>query len=361
MTIIGVAGCSALLLTGFGVRDSVNDIVDKQFGELYTYDLVFILNQEDVFYKDTSLVSLVEDENRISFYMLCLQETGKIYFQNEKQDLTICVPENNDLFPEFTELRNRFTHEHYPLTDDGVVLTEKMCEEMKIHVGDTVILEDSQGRQREASVTAITENYVYSFAYMTPEYYEELFRHTPSFTTLLCKQSPSSELTDKEITSAFLEDQHVLYGRSVNSLKESFDDSIRSINGVIYVLIIAAGLLCIVVLYNLINVNICERRKELATLRVLGFYKKETRNYIFRETNILSFLGAVVGLIVGIWLHGFVIRTVEVNHIIFGREIRPVSFLIALGISVIFTMIVNLIMRHSINSTDMVEAMKAND
>ena len=354
MTMIGVAGCSALLLTGFGVRDSVNDIVDKQFGELYQYDLMYVLDREDSIRTDDELSGILNDRDRIRSFLLSAQETGKIYFGKDRQELTLFVPEDPDLFPSFTVLRDRSSHEEYSLAGDSVILTEKMCEEMKIRPGDTVLLEDSDGHQKEVSVSAIAENYVSSFAYMTRECYVTLFQHAPDFTTLLC-------ISEQDDSSAILSDPHVLFGRSVSSLKESFSDSIRSINGVIAVLILAAGLLCIVVLYNLINVNICERRKELATLRVLGFYKKETRSYIFRETNILSFLGSLAGLLIGIWLHGFVVRTVEVNHIMFGREIKPLSFVIALAISVVFTLIVNVIMRKSVNNTDMVEAMKAND
>ena len=354
MTMIGVAGCSALLLTGFGIRDSVNDIVDKQFGELYQYDLMYVLDKEDSLREDTELSNILNDRQLISSFLLSAQETGKIYFGKDRQELTIFVPEDPDLFPTFTVLRDRKSHEEFPLADGSVILTEKMCEEMKIRAGDTVLLEDSDGHQMQVIVSAIAENYVSSFAYMTRECYEELFQHAPDFTTLLC-------ISEQDVSSKILSDPHVLFGRSVSSLKESFSDSIRSINGVIAVLILAAGLLCIVVLYNLINVNICERRKELATLRVLGFYKKETRSYIFRETNILSFLGSLAGLLIGIWLHGFVVRTVEVNHIMFGREIKPLSYVIALAISVVFTLIVNVIMRKAVNSTDMVEAMKAND
>ena len=361
MTMIGVAGCSALLLTGFGIRDSVNDIVDKQFGELYQYDLMFVLDREDSCLKDADLAALLNDRQMIRSYMLSSQETGKIYFGKNRQELTLFVPENPDLFPEFTVLRSRTTHETYALSQDSVILTEKLCEEMKIHPGDTVLLEDADGHQMNVTVSAVAENYVSSFAYMTPECYEALFHHSPEFTSLLCISAQDPASYEKDPASEILSDPHVLFGRSVSSLKDSFSDSIKSINGVIAVLILAAGLLCIVVLYNLINVNICERRKELATLRVLGFYKKETRTYIFRETNILSFLGSLAGLVIGIWLHGFVVRTVEVNHIMFGREISPLSYVIALAISVVFTLIVNLIMRRSVNSTDMVEAMKAND
>ncbi len=368
MTIIGVAGCSALLLTGFGIKDSVNDIIDKQYGQIDKYDLIFAMDEEDSLTNDESLNHTINDKDIISEYLSVSQETGKVYYGKEKQEINIFVPQDTEKFADFTTLRTRSGHDSIMLSDDSIVLTEKLCEEMGINIGDSVTLEDSEGHQATITVSAITENYVSSYAYLTPKTYTACFSSEPEYTNLLCKLTAEENADSdtilelaNEATSKIMASSHILYGRSVASLKDTFSDSIQSINGVIYVLIIAAGLLCIVVLYNLINVNICERRKELATLRVLGFYKSETQNYIFRETNILSFLGALVGLVLGIWLHSVVVKTIEVNHIMFGREIKPLSYIIALAISVVFTLLVDLIMKRPINKTDMVEAMKAND
>ncbi len=368
MTIIGVAGCSALLLTGFGIKDSVNDIIDKQYGQIDKYDLIFAMDEEDSLTNDESLNQTINDKGIISEYLSVSQETGKVYYGKEKQEINIFVPQDTEKFADFTTLRTRSGHDSIMLSDDSIVLTEKLCEEMGINIGDSVTLEDSEGHQATITVSAITENYVSSYAYLTPKTYTACFSSEPEYTNLLCKLTAEENADSdtvlelaNEATSKIMASSHILYGRSVASLKDTFSDSIQSINGVIYVLIIAAGLLCIVVLYNLINVNICERRKELATLRVLGFYKSETQNYIFRETNILSFLGALVGLVLGIWLHSVVVKTIEVNHIMFGREIKPLSYIIALAISVVFTLLVDLIMKRPINKTDMVEAMKAND
>ena len=367
MTIIGVAGCSALLLTGFGIKDSVNDIVDKQFGEIYKFEFLFSADKESSFAEGSSLYKILSDKTKIASYCSVCQETGKIYAGNEKQEITLFSPEDLSDLDEFIEIRSRKSAKKIELTENGIILTEKICEEMNIKKGDTITLENEKGVQTEAVVIDIAEFYVSSMAFMTPEFYEKSFSSKPEFTKLLCTM-PDNGLTDTEksefssaILTEVMSDSHILYGRSTQSLKDSFSDSIKSINGVVYVLIAAAGLLCIVVLYNLTNVNICERKKELATLRVLGFYKNETQNYIFRETNILSFLGALVGLLLGIWLHQIVVKTVEVNHIMFGREIKPLSYLIALAISVVFTLCVDLIMKRPINKTDMVEAMKAND
>ena len=208
-------------------------------------------------------------------------------------------------------------------------------------------------------VCGITENYVSSYAYLSEEAYRTAFGEAPDYKTLYCLLADGAD-TDA-VTASVMASHAAVYAYSVATLRQSFSDSIRSINGVVWVLILAAGLLCAVVLYNLINVNICERRRELATLRVLGFHKYETERYIFRETNILSAIGALLGLVLGIWLHAFVVRTVEVDMVMFGRKINPLSFVLAFLITMIFTVLVDQIMRRQIRRIDMVEAMKANE
>ena len=171
----------------------------------------------------------------------------------------------------------------------------------------------------------------------------------------------NEKLDAEKLTSELIACGSVLYAYSSETVTSSFSESIKSIDGVVVVLIIAAGLLCIVVLYNLTNVNICERRKELATIRVLGFHEREVENYIFRETNTLSVIGTLLGLLIGVWLHSFIVRTVEIDMVMFGRSIYFTSFLYSFGISMVFTFIVNCIMRRQIKKVDMVEAMKANE
>ena len=358
MTIIGVAGCSALLLTGFGIKDSVNDIVNKQFGEIDKYDLIFNMDKESSI-NDDALNSILNDDSKIKSYTTASLETGKIYSGSDNEEVTIFVPNEVDKISDYLTLRHRKDGSDVSYPDNGAVLTEKMCENLGIKAGDTVKIEDEDGHQGEIYVADIVENYVDSYAYITEETYNNVFGKNPSYTTILSKIADDSDY--EETTTEVLLNSHIVYGRSVFSLKDTFSDSIQSINGVVWVLIVAAGLLSIVVLYNLTNVNICERRKELATLSVLGFTKRETENYIFRETNILSFIGAVVGIFIGILLHSVVVKTVEVNGIMFGRDISFLSFVLALAISIVFTLIVDLIMKKPISKIDMVEAMKAND
>ena len=357
MTVIGVAGCSALLLTGFGLKDSISDIVDKQYGQINAYDFVMVVEDESAT-GDNALLDVLDDTQKLSEWMPYAEETGYLV-EDIDEKLSIVVPEDTTRSGQFISLRDRTSGEEYEISEDGVVMTEKLCESYGIKAGDTVTLKDEDGNKAEVTVTAVCENYISSYAYMSLETYKKLFGGEPEFIMVMCNLSDGEELS--EITAGLLENSNVLYINSAQTLKESFADSIKSINGVIYVLILSAGLLCIIVLYNLTNVNICERKKELATTRVLGFHKRETQNYIFRETNILSFFGGFVGLFLGLWLHSFVIKTVEVEMVMFGRQVYFTSFLYAMAITVVFTLLVNLILRRQINKIDMVEAMKANE
>lgn len=355
MTVIGVAGCSALLVTGFGLRDSINDIVNKQFGEIYLYQMNVLTGGEML---SDDLVKYLDDKEVFDGWLPYSDESGKVMANGKSESANIEVPSDVSDFGSFISLRNRKTKEKLTLSDDGAVLTEKLCETLGVTVGDSVTLQNSDGREAEMKVIGITENYLTSFAYVAPGGYANAFGKSADFRYLLCRVGNAA--TDA-VSEKLLGFDNVLYVNASQSLKDNFADSIKSIDGVIFVLILSAGLLCMVVLYNLTNVNICERRKELATIRVLGFHPGEVSRYIFRETDALSFIGSAAGLFAGIWLHSFVVRTVEVDQVMFGRSIYPLSFVFALAISLLFTFIVDLIMRKQIRSVDMVEAMKSND
>ena len=355
MTVIGVAGCSALLVTGFGLRDSINDIVNKQFGEIYLYQMNVLTDGEMI---SDDLVNYLDDKEVFDGCLPYSDESGKVMANGKSESANIEVPSDVSDFGSFISLRNRKTKEKLTLSDDGAVLTEKLCETLGVTVGDSVTLQNSDGREAEMKVIGITENYLTSFAYVAPGRYANAFGKSADFRYLLCRVGNAA--TDA-VSEKLLGFDNVLYVNASQSLKDNFADSIKSIDGVIFVLILSAGLLCMVVLYNLTNVNICERRKELATIRVLGFHPGEVSRYIFRETDALSFIGSAAGLFAGIWLHSFVVRTVEVDQVMFGRSIYPLSFVFALAISLLFTFIVDLIMRKQIRSVDMVEAMKSND
>lgn len=358
MTIIGVAGCSALLVTGFGVKDSVNDIVDKQFYDINKYDILLLADSKDILSTDKQTSAIMNDKSIIKDYNYLTMEEGKVIKEKNSQ-VNIFVLDDCLAIDKYINLKERITSKKLNLEDDGVILTEKLCEELGVKVGDYIEIENSQGINGKVKVTAITENYVKSYAYMSTDTYYQTFNTQVEFKMLIANLINKDDLTD--VVSKILESKHIIYTRTNASIKDNFSKSIKSINGVILVLILAAGLLCIVVEYNLTNVNICERKKELATMRVLGFHKTEVETYIFKETDLLSLFGSLVGLILGFYLHKFVVKTVEVNQIMFGRKIHFTSYLISIVIVIVFTILVNQVMRKNIRKIDMVDAMKASE
>ena len=359
MTIIGMAGCSALMLTGFGLRDSINDIVHKQFGEIDLYQMSVMIDDQDAPQVSSDLKSILSDSQRVVSYLPYHSETGRVESAEEGESVTLAVPQNVDEFKDYIVLRSRKSGEALDLSQDGAVLTEKLCENLGVSVGDSVTLENEDGKRATLRVNGIAENYISSYAFMSPETYQNAFGGECSYTTLLCLTADDVDMD--ALLSDTMKCDHVVYVSASSTLMGTFDDSVKSIDSIVWVLILSAGILSMVVNYNLTNVNICERKKELATIRVLGFHQREVERYIFRETNALSLMGSLMGLPVGIWLHSFVVRTVEVNSIMFGRDIKPTSFVMAIAISILFTLIINRIMRRSIRNIDMVESMKAND
>ncbi|MBO5994834.1 MAG: FtsX-like permease family protein, partial [Firmicutes bacterium] len=359
MTIIGVAGCFALLLTGFGVRDSIGNIVELHYGELMHFDYTAQIEEYEALTDDSGIKDILDDPSLTADWAAAAQESVTLSFKGKKESSTIFVPEVPEKLEDFVTLRERIGHAPVALTEDGAVLTEKSAENLGAKIGDTLTLTTDDGTKTEIVLTGITENYVNSSLYIHPSYYAKVMDDAPDYTTLYFKAGP--EGTEGALAEKLLNCDNVLYVLETQVVRDNFAKSVKSIDYIILVLIVASGALAIIVLYNLTNVNICERKKELATIRVLGFYHHEVSAYIFREVDILAVLGILAGIPVGIWLHHFIIITVEVAGVMFGRSINPTSYLIAAAFTILFTLAVNLIMRRTIRKIDMVESMKAVD
>ena len=358
MTVIGIAGCTALLVTGFGIKDSISDIVEKQFSEIDRYDIIIQLSDSDSG-SEEQYPSVINDKAIIDSYLAMYSESAEIAGKDENT-LTVYVPEYTDKLDNFISLRNRKSGEKLEFNESAVILTEKLAGKLGLKVGDSFML-NLNGESAELTLTGISENYIASYLYIGREKFEETFGTSAEFKQILANFSSEAEADLDAARSEILESEQVMGLRSLSSIRESFANSLSSIDYIIAVLIVAAGALAVIVLYNLTNINICERKKELATIKVLGFYDYEVSSYVFREINILSLVGTGFGLLLGVWLHKFVIETVEVDAVMFGRSIYWLSFVLAALITFGFTFIVNLIMRKTIKKIDMVESMKAND
>ncbi|MEG1151441.1 MAG: FtsX-like permease family protein [Oscillospiraceae bacterium] len=358
MTTFGIAGCTALLLTGFGIRNSIGEIINKQYNEILLYDFSISINDEKE--KSPELLKIVDNPNYVEQYLLLHQETVDNKFDSGNITIQMIVPTTFDGFDSFIQLKNRKSQEKldFPTGDNEVIITEKLAEKSKTKVGDKILIENDDKMKSEFIVSGITENYVNNYVYMTAETYKNAYYIAPNNNTFLAKSNQS--LTSyEEVTTKLLETDDVNGVNLLSTMSTMFDDMLGKINYIVYVLIVAAALLAFVVLYNLTNININERIKEIATIKVLGFYDKEVAAYIYRESIILSAIGALMGLLLGIILHKFVIVQAESDMLMFGRSIKLLSYFISFILTMIFSFIVNGSMYGKLKRIDMVESMKA--
>ena len=362
MTVVGIAGCTALLVTGFGLHDSISDIVEKQFDELAHYQMLVSLQDESAL-EGRDLSAILEDDSQITGYLAMTQEDATVVPEesNEADNVYITVPSDTGALNDYFTFRQRTTGEAVPFEEGSVIITEKLAERQDVGVGDTITVENADGKEAAFTITGVCENYVYHYLYMSADVYREAFGEGPEVNLLYCSLADGVDTpeAEDELSTALLKCRDVAGAQFTHEITASFSQSLGSINYIVVVLIIAAGALAFVVLYNLTNINITERSKELATIKVLGFYDNEVGAYIYRETSILALIGTACGLLFGIALHTFVIRTAEVDMVMFGRSIYPMSFVWSALLTILFSVLVNLVMYRKLKNISMVESMKA--
>lgn len=358
MTIIGIGGCMGLMLVGFGLKDSITNIATLQYGELQTYDGMAYFDSDLSEEEKMSLQETLDKEHKIDTYSEVMMKNKTVKSERGEEEIYLSVPVEEAGLDAFMTFRNRVTKELYELTEEGVILTEKAAAELEVKSGDLVRIQEDSG-EVEVKVLAVCENYIGNYMYMTTGLYEALYGKIPEGNSILFRMGKYDEKELLKIGGNLIEEEAVLNVTYTNHMEERIADMLGSLNIVIVVLIISAGMLAFVVLYNLNNINITERKRELATLKVLGFYDKEVASYVFRENVLLTMIGAAVGMGFGKILHRFVIVTVEVEGIMFGRNIDFSSFLYSFVFTVAFSLFVNWVMYFKLKRIDMVESLKS--
>lgn len=360
MTILGVAGCMALLLAGFGIRDSVEMLPEKQFNRVFSYQGTVGADASLSRAERRQLLSKVASVEGVTEYL----QTKSIvtYAETEKGDTSayLIVPQDTVKLGEYVHLREaRFPHDDVTLTDDGVLITEKFAKALGVSAGDMITIKEDETAEPvgDVRVAGVVENYLSSYIYMTPNIYKALYGETASLNAALIKVDPSAD------TNAVAEDLLDINGVTSVSMNATTQAQVNSmlgnLNVIIAVMILAAGLLAFIVLYNLNNINITERRRELATLKVLGFYPGELAAYVYRENVILTLFGTVLGMGLGFVLHWFVMQTVETKTVMFGAEMRFTSYLFAILLTIVFAVLVNALMYFRMKKIDMIESLKS--
>lgn len=359
MTVLGIGGCMGLLMVGFGLKDSIMAIGEKQYGELHNYSATITLDEDSSAEDREQVMENLQSDPDVTSAMRFLETSVDAGNGDEERSSYLMVPEEEQMLEDFVTLRERAGHTQYELDDSGVIITEKLAKLLDVSEGDTIYLTEGDTKRVETTVSHVAENYFYHYIYMTPELYRELYGEEPDYSVILTVNAQEEQEFEDDFQSRYMELPGVLNLTFSSSMAERIADMLKSMDTIIYVVIIAAGLLAFVVLYNLNNINISERRRELATLKVLGFYDIEVSQYVFRENVILTVIGALVGVVFGLILHRFVILTAEIDMMMFGRNIKFLSFLYSILLTFLFSMLVNVFMHFQLKKLDMVESMKS--
>ena len=356
MTVFGIAGSMGLMLVGFGIQDSISDIAAIQYRELQHYDGMVIEDSDATEEEHAELFEYMKENEQIA-HCNRVQMT-KISAPKGSSNISIYlfVPESLSEFAKDVTLKNRITGETYELTDEGAAISEKTASLLGLKVGDMIPLKKGD-KEYKVRVAVITENYMSHYLYMTPRVYEQTFGEKPEYENIVFTMQEDCKDDLEMAGSRILANPGALSISYTSSLASQVDRMLSTLDAVILVLIVSAGMLAFVVLYNLNNINITERQRELATLKVLGFYDGEVSQYVLRENVILTVLGIMFGAVFGILIHRYVITTVEVDAVMFGRNIKPLSFLYSGILTSIFSIVVNWVMHCNLNNIDMVESL----
>lgn len=398
MTVVGIAGCTALLLTGFGLKNSINDILDIQYGEISHFTTIVGFDAGTLDATSTAGVPPLQaalDDNELFSDRLVVHVEGMQITNAEDPPVAssasgsatsvaepmgfgfegdddssmhgyVLSPGEPDRITDFIDLRTRRGHEPLSLDDSGAVITEKVARKLGLEIGDEVRLErlDENGNAIPGSamvfpVAGITEHYVSHYVYVTPALYERVAGEPPAYNEALGMAVATDDSGREALSQQMLGLEGVTTVQYNDDINESFDDMLTSLDAVVFILIFAAGMLAFIVLYNLTNINVTERQREIATIKVLGFYDPEVNAYIYRETATLALMGCGFGLLAGIALEAFVISTVEIDVVMFGRTIHTMSYVYSAALTLVFAIIVNLAMTPRLRRIDMVESLKS--
>ena len=357
MTVIGIGGCTALIVTGFGLHESIFDVLDKQFDEISLYDATVGLDEDLTEEQKQGIENYLDGEEAVEDYMFTYQQMMDASTTGTSYDVYLFAVDDVEEFGRFVDLRHRSDHSPVELDGSGVVIDEKLSELLGVSVGDTITLEGDQ--RVEAVVADITENYVYHYVYLTRDLYTQLYGEDyQNNVMLLAYQDGMGVDVSNQTSETLMKMDGVASYSYIATIRDSFEDSMDAINYAVVIIIVAAAALAFVVLYNLTNINITERRSELATLKVLGFYDGETTAYVLRENVFLTIFGVILGLVLGRFLHSWMVLTVEVDLVMFGRTAPPYAYVLAAALTALFSLIVNVAAHFRLKKIDMVESLK---
>ena len=356
MTIIGIFGCTSLIVTGFGIKDSIKTIVPSQFEKVFSYNMQVSVKDDISEETEQKLVDELRENSQVQKAIETDMTSVTAVNGDNEEDVQVIIPKDNfDGVVNLYDVKSKKTVE---LQENEICLTDKCAQLLGVKAGDTIKLKDDN-KEIDAKISNIVENYVSHYIYMSKATYENLFGEKYNTNVIFLKNVDLTEAEEDELITNLMSKEGVSSATRITSMMGMIDDTLKSLNYIVIILIVSAGLLAFVVLYNLANVNISERIRELATIKVLGFYDKEVYDYVTRETIILTIIGIVLGLFGGYLLNYYLIGTCEINTLRFCKIIEPISYVYAVIITVVFTMIVNIVTYFALKKIDMIESLKS--
>lgn len=357
MTIIGIFGCTSLILFGFLLKDSVASIVERQYGKIFNYNFIVTLKSSLNYDEINNANNEIVNNEKVKDVVKVSLSSANVIANDINEEVQIIVPENLDEIYSvinFIDTKNNNVN----IENEGVILTDKVASLLKVKIGDKIKIRNTNDIEVEAVVQNIVKNYVYHYMYMTKDTYEELFGQFSVNGMLINTNNIDNSLKD-ELAREIMNNPKVSSVSNIDSMKDTIDDMMGLMKYVVWVLIVSAGLLAFVVLYNLATVNISERIRELATIKVLGFYDDEVYKYVSKETSILTVIGIAIGMIGGIILNIFILKTCEINILRFEQELKPYAFIVSALITIGFTIIINIATYFALKKINMIESLKS--
>ena len=359
MTIIGIMGCTSLILAGFGLKDSIASILPNQYEDIFHYDMLVSLKTALTEEQRNTYIENLKQKENIQEVVETYMESGTAGKGDNSETVQIVVPSDNQEIDKVIKLRDVKTKEPFTLSEEGIIITDKLAELINANVGDTITVTTADDIEKEIKVVGITENYISHYVYMSKALYQQVFGETYSTNVLLVQDNNLNEEQEETVMQEMVAQNEVQTVTLTTTTMKTLDDTMSSLNYVVIVLIVSAGLLAFVVLYNLSNINIGERIRELATIKVLGFYDREVYDYVTRETIILTIIGILLGLVVGYFLNFYILGTCEINILRFAKVIHPISYLYAIAITLVFSIIVNIVTYFALKKIDMIGSLKS--
>lgn len=357
MAVIGIAGCAALMVAGVGLKDSLSSVGDKQFGPIIDYDAIVTLKDQT----DEAKVNMIFSQNKkLTSELAMMNQTVELKQKGQaNQKLTMMVPKDQQKFINYLHLKNQ--GEKFNLPNDGAVITQKMAELFNLEKGDSLTVHDEDQQTFKVKIANIADNYLGNFLYLSKDYYQQARGKDFKMNSYLLKSKKMTKSEEKELSQKLLSSGQVVNTSFISTQIEAQEQSMDNLDGIVWIFVVLSGLLAFIVLYNLTNINVSERVRELSTIKVLGFYDREVTSYIFRENFVFTILGILFGYGLGIILTKFILDQASMETITFPLVIRLGAYLSSGGLTILFSVIVMVATHFRLRHINMIDALKSNE